>query len=539
MTTNGAAKNGNGKSGNGNGSTVNRDNVPAAKPKAASKSSNGKGYGKQRAGRPTKTGKAKAGSRMADQYAILQATTTMHSDYVHHLIDPDSTDARRVPDGVTATSAIFKTPTVKVVGAGGTWDSANAISRPVSGPDGAGESIVGIFPGVASSIWVTSGNEHTVVPTLFLGETVYETCVGLIDQAEPGLVQHARHAIMDCQHAVLPRFSTGELRWIYEVEAHTDLFATSIFEIAATFDPRDGSKSFGATSLQFELHTRAHSTGAWTMSTFQGTLLTGQVLPFANLVATVTAPDYIDAFSVSVSHVSETKALDGDLIIKIVGASSPDASIIKMPAYSSMHFTVDSWADLDALTATSAERVTALSCLLTYMGSSLQNGGVIAGARLATGITIQDAPDGDIYSYLASLPTYSADFALKDGAYAWWAPDSVEEQFFTPYNQPPMNTRNNTSLWFAANRDDISQTLRARVVMGIETITRARTYNARIGPVNPNYALLLALAKTLPAVTENPLHDMLGNVWNDFTDLISSEDTWRSITDWGLSSLFG
>lgn len=532
--------NGNGNGGNGNGAK--KKNGNGTPPQGKSGKPGGNGKNKKKPGRPSKAGLPTSGSKIAARYTALQETTSMHSGYVHHLIDPEHTDACRVPDEITATSAVFKTPTVKVVGAGGVWDSANAISRPVVA-DGAGESVVGVFPGVAASIWVTSGNEHAIVPTIVApsGDPVFETCIGLVDQAEPAFVQHARHAIMDCQHAVLPRFSTGELTWVYEVEGHTDAFATSTFNVEATFDTRDKTLVGCNPGLQFTLKTRAHLSGVWTTSQAFSTVDTaGRSTMTAALFATVTAPDYVDAFSVEVTHVTDTKTLDGDLLVKLVNAPvAADTSLIRFPPYSSMHFTVDDWSDLNELTATSAERVTALSCLLTYMGSSLQNGGVIAGARLATGITVQDAPDGDIYSYLASLPFYSADYALKDGAYAWWAPDSEEEQFFTPYNQPPMNTRAKTSLWFAANRDDISQTLRARVVMGIETITRARTYNARIGPVNPNYSLLLALAKTLPAVTENPLHNVLGNMWGGFKDLLGKRSTWDKIANFGLDSIFG
>jgi hypothetical protein len=496
---------------------------------------------KKKPSRPTKDRVPQSGARTAAKYSALQEATTMHSDYVHHLIDPETTDAMRVPDGITATSAIFKTPTVKVVGAGGTWDSANAISSATT-RDGAGESIVGVFPGVAGSIWITSGNDHTIVPTDDgFGLLTYETCVGLIDPAPPAETQWARHAIMDCQHAILPRYSTGETAWVYEIEAHTDLLATSLFNVACTFVPRDGTELRGMAGLNFTLNSR--QAGVWstvTSSTLPSPGGGGNNTAFIS--QTVVAPDFINAFSVSVTSSEDNHTLDGSLIIKIVAKPVSDPTLhcrIVMPEYSSMHFTVDSWADLNSLTATSAERVTALSCLLTYMGSSLQNGGVIAGGRLATGLTIQDAPDGDIYSYLAGLPFYAADYPLKDGAYAWWAPDSQEEQFFTPYNEPPMSTRNLTSLWFAANRDDISQTLRARIVMGLETITRARTYNARIGPVNPNYPLLLALAKTLPAVTENPGHGILGNIWGGFKDLIGKRSTWDDITNWGLDSIFG
>jgi uncharacterized protein YegP (UPF0339 family) len=174
---------------------------------------------------------------------------------------------------------------------------------------------------------------------------------------------------------------------------------------------------------------------------------------------------------------------------------------------SACSFTILNTPELDSLSETLAERTTALTGLCTFMGSTLEDGGQISAARLGMGLSPLRAPLGDVYSYVASLPFYNDDFPLRDGIYAWWCPDSIQEHFYVPYRVPRSdNLEENSVLQFAVLRDNPDQAVRLKVIQNVEVITRSRLYTARSSPVNPTYASMIGAIKAIPAVTVNAKH---------------------------------
>lgn len=482
--------------------------------------------------RPKKPGRVQrnsANSRMTARYTELQATTMMHSEYVRHLLDPDGTDAQRIPDDITATSAVFKAPTITEVPSGGVWDSGTG-KFTTPGSSDPGESIIGLMPGVAASIWTTAGVNYAIATTSASTTDNLQTRAELIDDTPPAVLLSARHAIRDGDHGVLPRLSESLPSIpMYNINAVYGVAAGSQ-ELRTTFNYVDRANARHFNTLRFTLYRRSTISGNWITSTVS------QRDNTAVLDSVYLAGDSFDAFAFTVENISGEK-LDGYLIAGLAAAPGFRTCDVTFPAFNSTHFLVQDWDGLSTLSETSMERTTALSGLVTYMGSDLQNGGTISAARLATGISIADAPRGDIFSYLAEVPVYGDDYPLKLGGYAWWAPDSCEENFFTPYMSPQTQTRNVTSLWFAANRDDRSQSIRLRAIQGLEVITRSVQYTSLSGDVNPNFPLLLALAKTLPAVTENPMHALLSKMWNNFQRVIEKRSTWDKLGRWGLGAV--
>jgi hypothetical protein len=203
---------------------------------------------------------------------------------------------------------------------------------------------------------------------------------------------------------------------------------------------------------------------------------------------------------------------------------------INLPANSATNYIVRSYDRIASLDLTSVERTTALSGLVTYMGSNLKNGGLITASRLPMGESIVDAPAGDFFSFLAQLPTYVGDFPLRQGAYAWWCPDDPQEFFMRPHaNARTDDMRTNSSLWFVAKRDERDQVLRLRAVMHLETLTRSVQYTTEVHYPNPLFPALLAMAKTLPAVTENNFHQWLSRAWHKFTGFVKNPATWAKV----------
>lgn len=201
-------------------------------------------------------------------------------------------------------------------------------------------------------------------------------------------------------------------------------------------------------------------------------------------------------------------------------------------------FQAKSFDALVSMSETFKARCTALSVLTTYQGSDLNNGGQISAARLPMGAGISDAALGDVYDYLASLPAYAGDYALKEGAYTWWLPDSISEYDFKPYRETTLYDC--SSLVTAVSRKiaDDGETIRIRIAAHFETLTRSQQYHTEVTNYNPMLPEMIALAKTLPAVTCNPEHvGFFTRMWRKFKDAVSNPSNWIKAAEVGLPYL--
>jgi hypothetical protein len=195
-----------------------------------------------------------------------------------------------------------------------------------------------------------------------------------------------------------------------------------------------------------------------------------------------------------------------------MGTRDPSNFAIRwiLPESSATAYKIVNPRDLQGLERTTEERPTALTLLSSFVGTTFANGGLVAGARLPIGMSLASAPDGDNFSFLASLPIYSDDNPVKNGQYTWWCPDSMTEYFYSPYGAPKSGSLTNTSMIVQTfTRDDPNQDIRISVVTGIEVLTRSNLYAASVGPVNPMFSKILQFAKLLPASTENPTHKQI------------------------------
>jgi hypothetical protein len=198
--------------------------------------------------------------------------------------------------------------------------------------------------------------------------------------------------------------------------------------------------------------------------------------------------------------------------------------------------------DVDQLSdmpLTFQERPSALSLLATYMGSTLSNGGNIALARLPMGANLASAPLGDYYAYIASLPVYAGDFALKDGGYAWWCPDSEQEYFFRPYGYRACDDlRASSSLVVTMRRDEPQQTVRLRVDLHVETQTRSALFTSLVSDYSAAFPKALQLAKTLPAVSTNEEHKgIFSKLWSGIKGWVSKPQNWLNLLQKGIQVL--
>jgi hypothetical protein len=245
------------------------------------------------------------------------------------------------------------------------------------------------------------------------------------------------------------------------------------------------------------------------------------------------ADDWLVSFSITVVDIDPAS----HWVFSMTSTSQSANVPMVLMGRSACSFRILDTPDINALDQTESERTTALTGLCSYMGSHLADGGTISSARLGMGLVPMNAPSGDVYGYLAQLPLYNDDYALKDGIYAWWLPDSVQEYFYTPYRAPRSDHVFETSLLcFAMHRDEPAQGVRLRVQQCIEVITRSRLYASLPAPVNPSYDVLVGAIKMLPAVTVNASHPgILAKALGAVKTFVSKPANWIKLLTGGAN----
>lgn len=148
-------------------------------------------------------------------------------------------------------------------------------------------------------------------------------------------------------------------------------------------------------------------------------------------------------------------------------------------------------------------RVAAMSMLATYTGSTLNNGGVIAAARLQPGI-----PDvgGNLYSALAKLPSDEYHGPLREGAYVWWLPRDLTEVDFSDGDESVLH-KTSSSLAIAGVFTEADCSVEITVQIQFEFYTPLQLFEKRLFPMySPLYSEFYSLMNSLPAASCNPSH---------------------------------
>jgi hypothetical protein len=444
------------------------------------------------------------------------------SDYVKSMIDPENNLPQRVPDDISTASAVFKAPVVFELPSHGKWDPTAAWPRTdpgyaVGDPDG--ESDVFVFPGVSQNIYASHSGASIIVPRGAAGDVAMRS-VGVNIENLGGLNStdhYMSHGITTDQIAIFPRqdslnVSTYELRGSqYPAGVQNLAIAVPLdWQLERVFGQVNAANP--VCNIKFFYH---DGTSA---------VLNSQIPADGQITAALISPNKaFDAFQIWVSdHTSNTQ-----WAFSVATSAGADSQLETINTNSCCYDVYQS-EDLQHLDNTTMERPTALSLLASYVGSSLNDGGLITAARLPAGMSTADAVAGDNYSFLSQLPVYANDNALRDGIYTWWCPDSSPEFFFKPYSYPRHTTLENVScLALTLKRDDPTQAVRIKVVQNIEVLSRSNLYTTAIGPVNPMFPKTLQFAKLIPAVVENPKHrDILSKAFGGIVRFLKRPANW-------------
>jgi hypothetical protein len=484
-------------------------------------------------------------ARAAPRRLQEQARSDLHDagldlfDFFETMINPEDYPPNRIPDSHAATSAVFKTPFVVDLPFSGIWDATLGRTAILADPPVNGYSEIIVVPGstdcyfytlgAAAPLWPPDASPEFVqimVPVLashpvdtdvvngqtqiFQGLRSYNA--ETIDVAILPKANSAGNAVMEC---VMTPFLTnaGDTLGVLVGFHNISISAPTRTEATINFVWNSGPETNATLPISSTGDNNTQTSDFYLFQT---------ALPVNN--------DFVVAFWVEIadqdpaSHwkYSLTSGINSGFGLALQAGSACSFANVDAP-------------EMGTLSETLSERTTALTCLVTYMGSTLQDGGQISGARLGMGLSPLRAPRGDVYTYLASLPFYNDDFALRDGIYGWWLPDSIQEHFYVPYRNPRSDDLEfNSVLQFSVLRDNPEQACRLKVVQNLETITRSRLYTSESGPNNPAYGSIVAAVKSVPAITINTSHlAFLGKALGAVKNWVAKPANWRKLLKGG------
>jgi hypothetical protein len=447
------------------------------------------------------------GRQLSSRFNEMRDAAIGGLSYLECMMNPHEMSPQRVPDDIVATSAVFKSPFITSLDYAGIWNASNSGSDPIDPMDPInGETIVGLFPGAVASIWRTRGEDvalfdekspmplPVIEPVLTSSKFVTSSTSGDLT----GGVQYFSHGLRLGSVGVIPRLNS-QGQPVYEMEMRGNGIppsnAGTVVAIFQETTNRVVPEGLAATM------TFLYTDGSSSQSTVA-------IIASQSQIQFAFDPEDGELVRAFILSINDNRPLV-NWQFSLTGSHDAAAGVptVRTVARSCTTYIVSDTRDMTNLDQTNNERTTALAGLVTYMGSDLRNGGVISGARLPMGATPTEAPDGDIYGYLARLPVFAEDYPLKVGCYAWWLPDDQQEYFFTPYLHPRSdNIPTTSSLWFAMRRDNPEQEVRLDVVQHMEVLTRSVQFSSEVGPANPSFTQLLLIAKLIPAVCENAKH---------------------------------
>lgn len=176
----------------------------------------------------------------------------------------------------------------------------------------------------------------------------------------------------------------------------------------------------------------------------------------------------------------------------------------------------------------------AQSLLGTFEGSSLNNAGVIASARLPTGqapgLTYGDSPQS-WYQWLADIPKNSFNGPVKKGTYSWYLGCDEASYFYRPV-ETQLYDQMDYIMAEATTNDTTNTTLRWQISSIFQYMTINPAFNTEASCyIGPDLDRLRWILSNIPSSYENASHreqltSMLRNVGNRAVGLLKDPNTY-------------
>jgi hypothetical protein len=482
--------------------------------------------------------------------------------FLSAMVDPMNENPQRAPDMQPASTSAFSFPYAEQgVGCVPRWDYS-ASQMDVKQID---ETVVYVSPGTVNNIWVSKSEVDTYPAQTNLGDWVFTgtdaaplqqnasnnargiNCSFLFRRGNQDSTHGASYNV-DSQAlgGIMPRvgyadlggFGSGEFN-VYELPITPGGTDATVIQFAPCTgdDGTVGGAKFGRAVLAY----RAAGTSWYTFS----------VWPTQLAVAAGTQSIGMWGYSFTISSAlsldqvifipPDTYSDENWMMIIDTNASNAELSIGGRPT----HYDVTTFRDASSVADPREARCTALSCLVSYMGNDVANGGVIASARLSPGTTPAHAYQGDMFSWIQSLPKSNYHGALKDGSYVWWCPQSTGEILPRAYRGDWNVYGQNTTLLTVFRRDSANdatyglQNMRLVIQQHTEVWNDSNLYEHEIRPYVMNFEKLMHVLVQQTAATENPLHTtLIRNLKTGIRKLISNPENWRKLLTWTGRTIF-
>lgn len=384
---------------------------------------------------------------------------------VDTVLDPDSVDAGARWPNSYGLSSVYK--------------SINTINAKY---DANKQSMVSVHPRLSNSIFTTAGDVYTqaLVPVgtnlgnfLLQKVAINSNSVISCPITAPWFFNSGRAALP--QPANVPAGLTNFLYPIGWASADATAVITMQFSNVAAAD-------VGLFTVRFR----------WYDATLAQTHIVNIVLPAGGTVNQTMNPvlaTNTTAF-ISIELVQAFQPYEGTVTIQLkeVGAG-PYISVSLGNTYT--HCVVSNLNGATTISSSSEEYfVTAQSLLVTSMASAINDGGVIATARVPGDTALGEKTDpgaeaaaggSSVYGWLASLQNNRFDGRLKNGCYSWYLGDSEEDYFYRPV-QEFLDDLPYMVAAFSSTVDDPSNTVRIKIVTHVQFKSNSNVYQQLPSP---------------------------------------------------------
>jgi hypothetical protein len=477
------------------------------------------------------------------------------------MVDPMNSNPQRAPDMEPAATSVFSFPYAEQ-GAGCVprWDYASA-QEDLKQID---ETVVYVTPGTQNNIWISKSDETVYDASTNLGEWLFVgtgavplqynsstdvkgiNCAFVMKRPEvgPGNDEGASYNIdSPALGGIIPRIGKVDTAGISDAFVYDmPLTANSTDPLYIQFIPctgPDGSvggAKFGKAQALFKANGSWVPISVWpTELTVGGGLQNIGMWGYSFLIG---SGDVITQFAFVPP---DTYSDENWMVLVDTVAGNSTFTMGGKPT----HYDVTTFRDVAAVADPREARCTALSLLTTYMGNDVANGGVIASARLTPGTTPAHAYQGDMYSWIQTLPKSNYHGPLKEGSYVWWCPQSTREILPRAYKGDWDVYGDQTALLTIFRRDSANdatyglQNMRVMIQQHTEVWNDSNLYEHEIRPYVAYLEKMLHVLVQQTAATENTMHlKILQRLKKGIRSLVTNPENWKKLLTWTGRTLF-
>lgn len=437
---------------------------------------------------------------------------------VDMVLDPDSVDCATRWPNTYGLSSVYK--------------SINTINAAF---DANKQSVVYAYPRLNNAIFATAGNTFAqlLVPSgTPAGNFVYQD-IGLNDDSVPSAFLTAPWYFTS-NHAALPvpaNVPAGTVNFLYPITWNS-ADATALAQFTFT---NIGLGDVG----QLQMRMRWYDTTFTLLNTVNQAVQANGVCQFTlNPVAGTNATSYLSFEVFGATHVYSGRIL-GQL--REVGGG-PFLAITLSNTYT--HCTVANLNGSQLVSGSSEEyMVLAQSLLCTHVGSTLQDGGVIATARVPSDTAVGEkseagsdsaAGGNNHYNWISSLQNNRYEGKVKNGSYSFFLGDDETAYFYRPVQQEITDLPYLISAF--STTDTATTVVRIKVITHIQFKSNSNVYSQLPSPYMKDIKLLPHLLSIVCSSYSNEDHksslkDTLKSIGKSVGKTLMSPKTWMTVAE--------